>query len=106
MLIYEKYPEKKQPKTQQRPGSWRAVSVVATDECCQAAKQCAGTRYLIADVPRLPLPECTATHCACKYRHYEDRRVTPRRSNELGGVPKRRVLIDRRAQNSRRSPET
>ncbi len=107
MFNYPKYPEKKAgAPAQQRPNAWRAVSVVATEKCCQAAKECVGKRYLTAEVPRLPLQGCTQTHCECKYRHYNDRRVKPRRSSERGGFAKQRVAIDRRATPCRRSAET
>jgi hypothetical protein len=75
---------------------------MAGEGCCQWARLCTGKRFLIPEVPRLPLQGCDAQHCECKYRHFEDRRAKPRRSNELGGFPKH-VDIERRATSTRRA---
>jgi len=55
---------------------YRATSVVCADNACQAAKRINGKRFLDVDrsVPKLPLPECDAAHCGCKYEHHDDRR--------------------------------
>jgi hypothetical protein len=46
---------------------------------------CRNRRYLSKDAPRLPMIGCHHPEsCACSFRHYEDRRTGPRRSDELG----------------------
>ncbi len=52
----------------------RAVTVKPCAECCQAAKQIRGRRYLANQAPNLPLDGCTSGACSCSYVHYEDRR--------------------------------
>src|ERR1700735_1405426 len=51
---------------------------------CQPAEAAKGRRFLSTEAPILPLRECDAAACTCKYRHYEDRRGAPRRSEEDG----------------------
>jgi hypothetical protein len=62
-----------------RPGArssrYHGVSCHPPLQSCDAALNIAGTRFLVADAPELPLPKCTSCRCRCKYRHYEDRRA-------------------------------
>ncbi|WP_394205067.1 hypothetical protein [Shewanella waksmanii] len=51
-----------------------AVAVVMADDACKAVQQIQGTRYLSADAPTIPLPNCDSSNCQCHYQHYEDRR--------------------------------
>lgn len=47
-------------------------------------------RFLTGKTPPLPLPNCTAPHCFCRYVHYEDRRKTDRRDpflQEISLIP-------------------
>jgi hypothetical protein len=61
-----------------RPGArssrYRGVSCHPPTQSCEAAVKIAGSRFLAAEAPELPLPECSACRCRCKYRHHEDRR--------------------------------
>ena len=54
------------------------------DNCCRAAREMAGKRFLSKDAPRLPLPECDQQECNCRYQHYTDRRTDTRRDNDIG----------------------
>ena len=81
---------------------WHAVSIAAAAGACEAARACKGKRFLSREAPRLPLPECDAARCECKYRHYADRRGGPRRGDERG-VPKARVDTNRRGARGRRA---
>ena len=62
------------------------------------------TRFLAGEAPLLPLPNCTAPHCLCRYAHYEDRRERDRRdplSRDIALAPlsvsfERRSGINRR----------
>jgi hypothetical protein len=102
MNIFAKL-EKKTPLAPRRVfNAWKAIAVVPGENCCQWARVCNGKRFLIPEVPRLPLQGCDSRHCQCKYRHFEDRRATPRRSTERGGFPKH-VDTDRRAAACRRT---
>jgi hypothetical protein len=81
---------------------WHAVAVIASRTPCQAATQLAGRRFLSADAPRLPLPQCTwPMRCGCTYRHYEDRRVNLRRGADRG-MYGRTVPVERRKGGERR----
>ena len=55
---------------------FRATSIVPGFGACNAVKSVAGNRFLDVDkdVPRLPLSDCDAMKCGCKYVRYEDRR--------------------------------
>jgi hypothetical protein len=84
---------------------WHAVAIVPKGLCCELVKSLRTSRFLSAQAPRLPLPECSIpSSCNCSYKHYEDRRVSARRSDELHGLRRghwknqeRRVRTDRRA---------
>ena len=58
---------------------YHAVAVVPGARACNAAKQSARKRFLSAEAPLLPLKNCDAAACTCRYQHYEDRRGDPRR---------------------------
>ena len=84
---------------------YHAVSIKAGPRCCQAAKALSGVRFLSAEAPRLPLPQCEASTCECRYLHHEDRRSADRRAADGGpirsgppfsGPDRRRSKRDRR----------
>jgi hypothetical protein len=55
---------------------YRAISVVCDEAACSAAKKIQGRRFLDVerDVPKLPLSDCDAPNCDCRYEHHDDRR--------------------------------
>lgn len=60
---------------------YRGVEVVAnSDTCCQAANAIEGQRFLLSQVPMLPLAECDAADCRCTYERFDDRRMDVRRA--------------------------
>ena len=67
-------PKAKQPSDNVIVGKWHAISIDVNDNCCQAAKALDGQRFLSREAPAMPLPNCDAAVCRCKYRHHEDRR--------------------------------
>jgi len=83
---------------------WHAVMVVAPSSACAAANACKGKRYLSSEAPRLPLANCDAAACGCKYRHYEDRRAGPRRA-EATGPDAKRPASNRRISRGRRATD-
>lgn len=103
MGLFSKQEKKPVMPSRQPNNPWKAIAVVATENCCEAARRCTGKRFLIPEVPRLPLRECSAPHCECKYRHYDDRRASPRRSIDRGGFPRTVPTTDRRSTITRRS---
>ena len=62
------------PAAQQHP--FRATSIVLGENPCEAARALAEQPYLDKDrnTPLLPLADCTAARCTCKYAHQQDRR--------------------------------
>ena len=68
---------------------YHCVEIIAGPGGCKAAVELKKQRLLSADAPRLPLATCeTPAQCACRYRHHDDRRAGPRRSEEQG-APRR-----------------
>lgn len=58
---------------------YRAVSLESRS-ACTAVRGCAGKRYLMREVPRLPLAGCaTPSACTCRFRKHADRREADRR---------------------------
>lgn len=97
----------KKTTTGAQVGSWHAVSITTGSYCCEAARGVIGRRFLAAQAPRLPLPECTAPEaCTCKYKHHSDRRGPPRRKEDITGLPRRNPGgPERRGAQSRREED-
>lgn len=55
--------------------SYHAVSLRYSSNACDAAKSMTGRRFLSSAAPRLPLPECNALECRCRFVHHDDRRT-------------------------------
>ncbi len=86
--------------------SYRSVSIVCDSNACNAAISLADRQFLMYEAPILPLPNCTAATCACKYIHHQDRRNqnTDRRTRLLltTDTSEQGDAIDRRKNNGRR----
>lgn len=54
--------------------AYHAVSIRFQPDACNAAKAMAGRRFLATAPPKLPLPDCDATKCRCRFAHHDDRR--------------------------------
>ena len=66
---------------------WAAASIQTAKGGCERARELKQTRFLAAEAPRLPLPECpTPNECPCTYRKYPDRRAGARREEEDTGI--------------------
>ena len=81
---------------------WHAVAIVAPSTACAAARECKGKRYLSSEAPQLPLAQCDAARCHCKYRHFEDRRSAERRRDD---APPVRDGANRRSSRGRRATD-
>lgn len=65
--------------------AFKAVAIVCDDAvACPAARALDGKRFLGAEAPKLPLPDCTTDVCTCTFHHHPDRRKGPRRAEETG----------------------
>ena len=64
--------------------AYHAVSIKFDSRACAAAKDLEGRRFLSAAAPRLPLPDCDATECNCRFAHHDDRRSGKDRRSPFG----------------------
>lgn len=86
---------------------WHAVSVVGGPGACAAVKKLGPKRFLADEAPRFPLPECSsAWRCKCIYRHFPDRRASPRRAGERNGLLGPRIGAERRETHGRRANDS
>ena len=55
---------------------YRAVSINFENCACDAVRAIGKKRFLVSEgnAPMLPLPDCDAASCSCRYEHHEDRR--------------------------------
>jgi hypothetical protein len=84
---------------------WHAVSIVGGPDVCRSATELRAQRFLPQDAPRLPMLNCAwPLKCKCVYRHYADRRASPRRASERGR-PWRAVVPERRQMHGRRADD-
>jgi hypothetical protein len=101
-----KEPEGKPTKSGKQPRNrWHAVAIVPGAGHCKAAESAKGRRFLSTEAPLLPLRDCDAVACICKYRHHDDRRGAPRRSEESRGTQRVRVSAERRGNRGRRETD-
>lgn len=63
---------------------FHAVSVNFAPDACEAAKNLEGRRFLSSAAPRIPLPECDAAQCNCRFKHHTDRRTGNDRRDAWG----------------------
>jgi hypothetical protein len=86
---------------------FRAVSIRPGEDSCEAARQFGNMRFLCAKAPRLPVPECSAATCNCRYVHYADRRSGQDRRRRYDWTRERDVgVVNRRAGGGRRSTDS
>lgn len=62
------------PKTVIKSTPFHAVSIKHAADACTAARDLADSRFLSADAPALPLPDCDVPNCNCRFIHHGDRR--------------------------------
>ena len=63
---------------------FHAVSIRFAPNACAAAKAMEGRRFLSSAAPKIPLPDCDAEVCECKFKHHADRRARRDRRNAWG----------------------
>jgi len=85
---------------------FRAVSIRPGEDCCEAAKQFGRMRFLCAKAPRLPVPECAAATCSCRYVHFADRRSGQDRRATYDWTRERDLdVVNRRSGRGRRTTD-
>ncbi len=86
---------------------FHAVSIEPGSYACAAAEELRGEKFLSADAPQLPLPDCTSANCECRFVHFSDRRGRKDRRSELprgfGTGATGEFEVDRRGVKDRRS---
>lgn len=83
---------------------YHSVAIKHPESACVAVKSVAGRKFLSREAPLVPLGNCEAATCRCRYVHFDDRRDDDRRSPYstrqvlLGGSGhvERRMAADRR----------
>lgn len=86
---------------------FRAVSIRPGEDSCEAARQFGNMRFLCAKAPRLPVPECTAPVCNCRYVHFSDRRSGQDRRRTYDWTRERNLgVVNRRSRGGRRSTDS
>jgi len=78
------------------PEPYHAVAIKPGQDCCEAAAQLAGIRFLPAKAPTLPLPSCTAAECRCCYQHFADRRAREDRRGQRTWQDRQPGKLERR----------
>lgn len=63
---------------------FHAVSLKFYPNACQAAQEMEGRRFLSSAAPRIPLADCDAPECKCRFIHHKDRRSGDDRRNVWG----------------------
>jgi len=63
---------------------FHAVSIRFAPDACEAAKKMEGRRFLSTAAPKIPLPDCDAAECKCRFKHHQDRRAGNDRRNAWG----------------------
>ncbi|MGI9262095.1 MAG: hypothetical protein ACR2QR_08670 [Woeseiaceae bacterium] len=86
---------------------FHAVSLQFAANACDAAKSMQGRRFLSSAAPKIPLLDCDAAECQCKFVHHEDRRANEDRRSPFatrgGGGEIGDPQIDHRQSGERRS---
>jgi hypothetical protein len=65
--------------------AFHAVSILPVETGCPAVESIKVQRFLSEDAPGLPLADCSAVDCHCKYIHHADRR-SGGRDRRLGAI--------------------
>ena len=85
-LFHFKAKVRREPVAKLRVGNpYHAVSIAPGAKACESARVLKDKRFLSSEAPSLPLADCTAQACECRYRHHPDRRSDePRREADIG----------------------
>jgi hypothetical protein len=83
-------------------GRFGAVHIRARSSACGAARALEGQRFLSKDAPSLPLPECSAAQCSCRFAKLSDRRTEGRRLEQGSLSTSLFIATNRRAKRDRR----
>lgn len=77
--------EAPQKTSQPQSTAYHAVSIKLGENACAAARDMSGRRFLSSAAPRLPLADCDAAECGCRFGHHDDRRSGKDRRSPFAG---------------------
>lgn len=78
-------PKRPEISSSRRSNEFHAVSIKSVSSACEAALLLKDKRFLSNDAPQLPLPDCDAARCKCRFVHYQDRRTGEDRRDQYAG---------------------
>src|SRR5262245_951398 len=90
------------PPRAKEGGRFGAVQIRPRLGACRAAQLLQGHRFLAKDAPSLPLRECSAARCSCKFSKMPDRRTEGRRLEHGGLHTTLFIAANRRTKHDRR----
>ena len=99
--------DERHQRTGQQSTQFHAVSLKLSSGACDAAKALQGKRFLSNAAPRIPLEDCDAGKCDCRFVHHKDRRSGEDRRYPFfqgygGGAASGRYEQERRTSRERR----
>lgn len=90
LLLRLRKPAHKEAATETAPQprntAYHAVSIKFGKQACAAAQALSGRRFLSNAAPRLPLADCNAAQCECRFVHHNDRRSGKDRRSPFAGA--------------------
>jgi hypothetical protein len=73
-VLHDRLKKKKSQSAALAHNPYHAVSIHSKGKVCPSVAKLAKQRFLVAEAPITPLPDCSSPHCVCTYRHHKDRR--------------------------------
>jgi hypothetical protein len=86
--------------------TYHCVAIKYRDGACRSVKKLEGKRFLAKEAPQFPLPNCEVRPCRCSYAHFDDRRVSERRTPYHSAMLASYMQQDRRSGGGRRLGES
>ena len=98
-------PAAPRPQMVRLTSKYHCVAIKYRDGACQSVKKLEGMRFLAKEAPQFPLPNCEVRPCRCSYAHFNDRRVSERRTPYHSAMLAPHMQQDRRSAGGRRLGE-
>jgi hypothetical protein len=80
------HPNDQRKTVSHKNSQFHAVSIKFAVDPCHAARALEGRRFLSSAAPRLPLADCDAETCKCRFVHHKDRREEENRRDQFGST--------------------
>jgi hypothetical protein len=106
----DKRPAAARPVKASASAEFHAVSLKFPASACSAAKSLEGKRFLSSAAPRIPLHDCDALECKCRFIHHQDRREGEDRrspySAGFAGETGKHPVEQRKSPDRRKDPDS